>query len=124
MLLEFTMCGSAEHKCNPYDVVSDIVRHKLLLLISVKPQDIHSISRELKLSVEEVTKHIRELQRCGLIIEENSLYKPAFAIFTRKDLKKLQPIISRLVTIIIECVKEYIDHVHQVINKLTVVKRV
>ena len=81
-LIEFAMCGSEGEKCNPYKLTTSLERQRLLLLINTRPLSIEDIAKELSLAAKEVAKHLEELLRCGLVREENGLYRPAFAIFT------------------------------------------
>jgi len=117
------MCGSASEECNPYALTAHIKRQKILLLINSKPLSINDIANELNIPVNEVSQHLSELIKCGLVREVGSLYKPTFPIFTIKDQKILQPLIDELVKDVVGIIKNYKDELQRSINDLNIVKR-
>ena len=122
-LIQFAMCGSEGEECNPYALTALLERQRLLLLINSRPLAIEDIARELNMPIEEVTRHLNELTKCGLVKKVNDLYRPAFAIFTSKDQKILLPLINDLINDIVEVVKNNMKKVQEVINDLVIVKR-
>lgn len=122
-LIEFAMCGSSTEKCNPYALTAPIEVQKLLLLINSKPSSINDIARKLKISVNKVKKYLNKLIQCGLVKEVSNFYEPAFAIFTLGDQKILQPLISNLVTTVINIIKDNKEELQNVVNSLTITKR-
>ena len=122
-LIQFAMCGSGGEECNPYDITAPIERQRLLLLINSKSLSIEDIAKELDISIDNVTKLINELVRCGLVKEINGLYKPTFAIFTLNDQRILQPLIDSIVQDVVDIVRDNMEDVRRVINNLTIVKR-
>ncbi len=73
--------------------------------------------------MEEVAEHLEELLECGLVKEENGLYRPAFAIFTVEDQKVLMPLINELVGDTVEVVKHWLPRVRGMLSSVTVVRR-
>ncbi len=112
-LIEFAMCGSEREECDPYKLTSPIERQRLLLLINTEPLSIEDIAKRLRLTVDEVTKYLEELLRCGLVKEENGSYRPAFAIFTIEDQKILMPLINELVSDTVEVVKDWLPKIRR-----------
>ena len=84
---------------------------------------IEDIARRLNLALEEVAEHLEELLECGLVKEENGLYRPAFAIFTVEDQKVLMPLINELVGDTVEVVKHWLPRVRGMLSSVTVVRR-
>ncbi len=121
--IQFVMCGSEGERCNPYELTAPIERQKLLLLINARPLGIEDIARRLNLTVEEVARHLEEFLKCGLVKEENGLYRPAFAIFTVEDQKILMPLINKLASDTVEVVKHWLPRVHKMLNGVTVMRR-
>ncbi len=94
-----------------------------MLLINTEPLSIEDIAKRLRLTVDEVTKYLEELLRCGLVKEENGSYRPAFAIFTIEDQKILMPLINELVSDTVKVVKDWLPKIRETLNNITVVRR-
>ncbi len=63
------------------------------------------------------------MSRCGLVVEERGLYRPAFAIFTREDQELLRPVIDELVGVTVRVVERWLPRVRATINGITIVGR-
>ncbi|NPA99763.1 MAG: winged helix-turn-helix transcriptional regulator [Crenarchaeota archaeon] len=122
-LIEFAMCGREGEKCRPYKLTAPLERQRILLLINSEPANAEHIAERLGISVNDVMKHIEELLRCGLVIEEDGKFRPGFAIFTVKDQEVLLPLIYELTNDVINIIKQWLPEVHKALKNLTIVRR-
>ncbi len=122
-LIEFAMCGKEGKECRPYKLTAPLERQKILLLINSEPADIEYIAKRLGIPREDVMRHIEELKRCGLVIEEDGKFRPGFAIFTVDDQKALLPLINELVNDVVRIVERWLPEIHRVLNDLTIMRR-
>ncbi len=117
------MCGSTGRECNPYDVTRPVEVQRILLLINSEPLSANTISARTHIPLGKVMEYLEKLVRCGLVREENGLYKPAFPIFTLRDQRILQPLIDCMVDIVVEAVKNSRTELERTISGLSIVKR-
>ncbi len=122
-LIDFAMCGSSGGECNPYDITRPVEVQRILLLINSEPLNVNEISTRTHIPLDKVVEHLDKLVKCGLVREENGLYKPAFPIFTLRDQRILQPPIDDMVDIVVGAVKNSRTELEKTISSLSIVKR-
>lgn len=122
-LIELALCGRTTRECNPYEIFSDEDLQKILLLINAEPMDVGGLSERLGIDKESVKGLLSRALKCGLIEEQNGLYRPTFAVFTNKDLKVLDGVLGELKALIVGEVKKWVPKFRDLLGKTLLGRR-
>jgi len=126
-LIEFALCGSYSHECDPYAVTGDMVTQKILSAINSEPLPLRKISTEISLTEQEVIQRLKALERCRLVKETKKAgklyYRPSFAIFSLRDQKKLQPLIEKLSRSLVGIAEDFLPKIKEELTKVRCVEQ-
>lgn len=107
--IQFALCGSYSSELDPYKATAPSVCQEILSLINLSPQTPGKIAKALGLSKEEVTKHLKALEKPGLVERLGHRYKPSFAIFSPQDQERLRPLIDELSGLLAKVAQENME---------------
>ncbi len=91
--MQFCLCGNvgSDPELNPYRVCAPPPCQEILRLINASPLDAQSLAARTGIPEVEVRRHLRALERAGLVRPLGEAFRPGFAIFTERDLERLGP---------------------------------